>query len=369
MKIAVLSSHTTSLFWFRMDMMKAFIKHGHSVIAIGPESEEKWKNDFLENGIIYKQIFVERNGINPVNDIKTYKQLREILKEENPDKIFTYQAKTIVYGCLAAKANGINEVYPLIAGLGSVFRGSGLKNKVIKTVMKTQYKAACRASRKVFFQNSDDKNEFINNGILDDDKVVIINGSGVNLDKFMPEPLPELPAFLFIGRLIKDKGVMEYLQACQKIKSEYPEVRCLLVGPYDSNPTALQPDELQPFIDKGIIEYFGEQSDIRPYLKQCSVYVLPSYHEGTPKTVLEAMATGRPIITSDAPGCRETVVDGHNGFLVKVKDVDGLTDKMKTLINDPSLCSLMAKKSLNIAKEKYDVHKVNESIMKVMSLI
>ena len=369
MKIAVLSSHTASLFWFRMDMMKDFIKHGHSVIALGPEPESNWKSKFEENGIRYQQLFVERNGINPFSDLKTYRELRKFMKEEIPDKVFAYQAKTVVYGSLAAKANGITEVYPLIAGLGSIFRGEGLKNKIIKAVMKIEYYAACRASKKVFFQNNDDKNEFINNGLIKEDKVVIINGSGVNLEKFKPEPLQEKPAFLFIGRLIKDKGVMEYLEACKRIKGEYPEVRCLLVGPYDSNPSALQPGELQPFIDKRIIEYFGEQSDVRPYLKQCSTYVLPSYHEGTPKTVLEAMAIGRSIITSDAPGCRETVTDGYNGFLVSVKDIDGIVDKMKVLIEDQEENKIMAERSLKQAKEKYDVNLVNQSIMKTMELL
>ena len=293
MKIAVLSSHTSSLFWFRMDMMKDFIKHGHSIIALGPEPELYWESKFEEHGIRYQQLFVERNGLNPFNDLRTYRELKEFMKMEKPDKVFAYQAKTVVYGSLAAKANGISEVYPLIAGLGSIFRGEGFKNRIIKTIMNIEYRLACNASKKVFFQNNDDKNEFINNRLIQKDKIVIINGSGVNLEKFKPEALPGKPAFLFIGRLIKDKGVMEYLEACKRIKYEYPEVRCLLVGPYDSNPSALQTEELQPFLDQGIIEYFGEQRDVRPYLKQCSTYVMPSYHEGTPKTVLEAMAVGR----------------------------------------------------------------------------
>lgn len=369
MKIAVLSSHTSSLFWFRMDMMKEFMKCGHSVIALGPEAESKWKSRFEENGIRYKQLFVERNGINPFRDLRTYRELKQFMKEERPDKIFAYQAKTVVYGSLAAKANGISEVYPLIAGLGSIFRGRGFKNQIIKTIMKTEYSLACNASKKVFFQNNDDKNEFINSGLIKEDKVVVINGSGVNLEKFTPEVLPDKPAFLFIGRLIKDKGVMEYLEASKKIKREYPEVRCMLVGPYDSNPTALQPEELQFFIDEGIIEYLGEQSDVRPYLKQCSTYILPSYHEGTPKTVLEAMATGRSIITTDAPGCRETVIDGYNGYLVSIKDVNGITDKMRVLIEDKKTNRTMAERSLEIAEEKYDVNLVNKSIMKTMELL
>ncbi|SDX79317.1 glycosyltransferase family 4 protein [Salimicrobium album] len=369
MKIAVLSSHTSSLFWFRMDMMKDFIKQGHSVIAVGSELEAEWRSKFEENGIQYKQLFVERNGINPFKDLRTYRELKKFMKEEKPDKVFAYQAKTVVHGCLAAKANNIKEVYPLIAGLGSIFRGTGIKNKIIKTVMKVEYRLACNASKKVFFQNNDDMNEFINNGLVQKEKVVIINGSGVNLKKFQPEPLPVTPTFLFIGRLIKDKGVVEYLKACKRIKVNYPEVRCILVGPFDSNPSSIQPDELQPYIDNDVIEYVGEKTDVRPYLKQCTTYILPSYHEGTPKTVLEAMATGRSIITSDAPGCRETVTDGYNGFLIPVKDVNSLVDKMEILINDQEKNQIIAKNSLKLAKEKYDVKLINSNIMKTMGIL
>ena len=369
MKIAVLSSHTASLFWFRMDMMLDFIHHGHTVIALGPENKDEWESKFREVGIQYQQLRVERNGINPFSDLRTYLQLKKIMKREKPDKIFAYQAKTVVYGCLAARANGINEVYPLIAGLGSIFRGEGLKNKVLKSLMMIEYRAACRASKKVFLQNHDDKNEFIKYKIISEDKIVVINGSGVNLEKFKQEPLPEAPAFLFIGRLIRDKGIMEYLEACKRIKAIYPQVMCLLVGPFDSNPSALKSYDLKPYIEQKIIEYFGEQSDVRPFIKQCSTYVLPSYHEGTPKTVLEAMAMGRSIITTDAPGCRETVTNGYNGFLVPVKDIDSIVDKMKILIEDSSKSKLMAENSLKIAKEKYDVNIINKSIMKTMELI
>lgn len=368
MKIAVLSSHTSSLFWFRMDMMKDFIENGHTVIALGSEPEAEWKKKFEEYNIDYRQLYVERNGMNPLKDLKTLRSLISFMKKEKPEKIFAYQAKTVVYGSIAAKINGISEVYPLIAGLGSILRGQGFKNNLVKKIMKVEYWAACKFSKKVFFQNQDDKNEFIVNGLIKNDKAVIINGSGVNLKKFKQTPLPEDPTFLFIGRLIKDKGIMEYLEACKEVKARNPNVRCLLVGPFDSNPSALKPDELKPYIESEVIEYFGEQSDVRTFISQCSTYVLPSFHEGTPKTVLEAMAMGRSIITSDAPGCRETVIEGLNGYLVKVKDIKGLINKMEYLISDRELCKNMGQESAKIAREKYDVKVVNKSIIQTMDL-
>lgn len=369
MKVAVLSSHTSSLFWFRIDMMKEFISNGHTVIALGPEPEVDWKDKFKEYNIDYRQLDVTRNGLNPIYDIRTFRTLDKFMKKERPDKVFAYQAKTVIYGSIAAKINGISEVYSLIAGLGSIFRGTNFKSKIIKTIMKIEYWVACRCSKKVFFQNQDDKNEFIHRGLIKEDKTVIINGSGVNLEEFKPTSFPQEPAFLFIGRLIKDKGTIEYLEACKKVKERYPNIRCLLVGPYDSNPSAIKPEEIMPYIENQIIEYFGEQKDVRPYITQCTTYVLPSYHEGTPKTVLEAMAMGRSIITSNAPGCRETVIDGKNGYLVDIKDIQGLIEKMEHLIVNPETSRAMGIESAKVAIEKYNVKLVNKTIMRIMDLI
>ena len=219
----------------------------------------------------------------------------------------------------------------------------------------------------VFFQNRDDEKVFRDFGIIKNQEVKVIHGSGVNTEEFVPVPLPEKPAFLCISRLIKDKGVYEYLEACKRVKKEYPEVRCMLVGPYDTNPTALKPEELQPFTDIGI-EYFGEQEDVKPYIKQCSVFVLPSYREGTPKTNLEAMACGRAVITTDAPGCKETVADGENGFLVPVKDVDSIYTKMKWFIENHDAAESMGSKGRLMAEKIFDVKKVNNSICEAMGV-
>lgn len=368
MKIIVLSSHTQSLFWFRMDMMQSFIQDGHEVIAVGSESVNEWAPKFAAKGIQYRQIYVQRNGINPLTDLKTLNSIKDVFTLEKPDKVFAYQAKSIIYGSIAANSLGIKEFYSLIAGLGSIFRGSGLKNSVVKNIMKQQYKLACKYSKLVFFQNNDDKFEFINNRLVIESKTAILNGSGVNLDLFQPVNQSDETAFLFIGRLIKDKGIMEYLEACKIIKSKHPQVRCLLVGPYDSNPSALNDHELKPYIRNNIVEYFGEQKDVRPYIAQVSTFVLPSYHEGTPKTILEAMAMGRSIITTDAPGCKETVENGGNGYLVNVKDVKSLVDAMEKLILNHDISIKMGVESLNIVKSKYDVNIVNKSIKEYMGL-
>jgi glycosyltransferase involved in cell wall biosynthesis len=367
MRILVLSSHTPSLFWFRLDMMKEMVDQGHTVFAIGNESPLNWSAKFAEHGINYRGIRVARNGINPINDIRTFFDLIKVISETRPDRIFAYHAKTVIYGSLASFFLGRRDFYALISGLGSIYIDQDFKSRIIRMMMKFEYRIACSLSRKVFFHNHDDRDAFVKDRLVTHQKTVIVNGSGVNLDEFVNTPFPKETAFLFIGRLIKDKGVIEYLNACKKIKEMYPWVRCLLVGPFDSNPSSITHADLIPYLAN--IEYFGEQNDVRPFIAQSSVFVLPSYREGTPKTILEAMAMGRPIITTDVPGCKETVIDGENGFLVKVQDEKDLFEKMKRFIENPRLIEKMGIKSLEIADLKYDVRKVDHEVFNQMNLV
>lgn len=368
MKIAVMSSHTPSLFWFRMEMMSTFISCGCEVYALGNEDESIWAEKFAKKNIIYRKINIQRNGVNPLKDFRALCSIKAILEEIKPDKIFTYQAKTVIYGGIVANILGIKEVYPLIAGIGSLFLKDDLKTRIIRKVMITEYRLGMRKSSIVFFQNKDDEEVFRKSGIIRKQKVVMIPGSGVNVQRFDVQPLPDRFAFLCISRLIRDKGVYEYLEASRIVKRLYPNVRFLLVGPFDTNPSAIKKEELQEYIDDGTIEYFGEQKDVKPYIVESNVFVLPSYREGTPKTNLEAMACGRAVITTDAPGCKETVIDGENGFLVPVKDVGALSKKMIYLIENPGLVSVMGNKGRNMAETIFDVKIVNNCICESMGL-
>ena len=368
MKIAILVCYNPTLINFRLDMMQEMIRLGHQVVAIGNESDDKWRKTLQPYGIEYRFIRMQRNGLNPVWDFSSFVQLVKLLKKEKPDRIFTSQAKMVLYGGLAAYCLGIREVYPMIAGLGSIFLSSGWKGGILKTILISGYRLSLRKSPSVFFQNQDDASFFIKNKIVPSDKIVFLSGSGVNLDRFTKQPFPKHFGFLCVCRIIRDKGVLEYLSACRMVKKQYPDVRCLLVGPFDSNPSALKPGELQPYIDDGSIEYFGEQADVRPYLAQCSVFVLPSYREGTPKSVLEAMSCGKAIITTDAPGCRETVIDGKNGFLVPVKDDKAVAEKMLFLYRNPDVCEQMGNASRQIAEQRFDVRLVNQIILQTMKV-
>lgn len=368
MLIAVLSSFTPSLFWFRADMMRSFREAGWDVLAVGDGAEGEWASQFAELGIRYRAIPVRRNGLNPVQDLVTLRALYRLLKEEKPDRIFAYQAKTVIYGGIAAGLCGIREFYPLIAGVGSVFLGDSPGQKLLRGILAAEYRLGMGRARKVFFQNRDDLKIFVDHGIVQESRAVMLRGSGVNIEVFRPAPLPEQPGFLCISRLIRDKGVREYLDAARKLRILRPEVSCVLVGPYDTNPSALRPEELQPYLEDGSVTYVGEQKDVRPWLKACTAYVLPSYHEGTPKTVLEAMACGRPAITTDAPGCRETVTDGVNGYLVPVKDADAIVEAMERILDEPETTKRMASEARRICEERYDVRKVNHTILMTMGI-
>ena len=324
-------------------------------------------------GLTVHQVPMLRTGTNPMADLRTAWALWSLMRQIAPRMVLGYTIKPVIYGTLAAWLAGVPQRFALITGLGYAFQGDGQRSRLQALVQGLYCLALARAQR-VFFQNPDDLALFQQRGILQQHTPVsVVNGSGVDLDSFAVRPLPASALegavrFLFIGRLLGDKGVREYAQAARLLKRSHPQVQCALVGWIDSNPNAINQAELADWMADGSIEFLGRLVDVRPAIEACSVYVLPSYREGTPRTVLEAMAMGRAVITTDAPGCRETVVDGKNGFLVPVRSIDELYLAMIRFINDPSLAGCMGHNGRLMAEEKYDVHKVNAAILKEMGL-
>lgn len=369
-KIVIISHYSPSLINFRGDLIRAMVKLGHKVICLGPEAG--FEQPLQELGADYRQIPLHRTGLNPLKDVKTLFSLRKVLKEIKPDIVFSYTVKPIVYGSIAAHMAGVRRMYALISGLGYVFIGQTFKQRLLTQIVAFLYRRGLKYNQVVFFQNPDDLHLFVSKSIVPKTvKPVLVNGSGVNIEKFAFAPPKLSPVtFLLIARLIKDKGILEYVESARLLKQKYPAAKFQLLGPLDINPAAITQEQLERWTKEGIIEYLGKTNDVRPYIADASVFVLPSfYREGTPRSVLEAMSMGRPIITTDAPGCRETVIDGKNGFLVPVKDVDALKSAMEKFILEPDLISQMGKQSRIIAEEKYDVRKVNRAILKEMGLL
>ena len=309
-----------------------------------------------------------RAGTNPLADTGTLVALYRLMRTLRPDAVLPYTIKPVIYGTLAAWLARVPRRFALVTGLGYAFTGE--RKGTVQRLVRHLYAAALARATKVFFQNPDDDRLFRQIGILPASvPSVVVNGSGVDVAAFAVAPLPPgPPGFLLIARLLGDKGVREYADAARRVKRAHPQATFQLAGWIDENPDAISQAELDDWVETGIIEFLGKLSDVRPAIVAATVYVLPSYREGTPRTVLEAMAMGRPIITADAPGCRETVTDGENGYLVPVKSVDALVDAMTRLIEEPGQAVRMGACSRRLAVEKYDVHKVNAVMLREMGI-
>lgn len=368
-KVLVMAGYADSLVNFREEMLCAMVENGHEVMACAPGNSPEVEQALFDIGVAYYPIALNRTGLNPILDLMSIYRLTVLFRKLKPDVVLAYTIKPVIYGSIAVRLANVKRIYSMITGLGYAFTGSSFKSRLVGSLAGKLYQLALGFNQRVFFQNPDDRDLFIEKRILKDSiKTILINGSGVNLDVYQSIEIPSSISFLLIARLLRDKGIYEYASAARIIKKEYPQVKFYLAGWLDDNPAAINKDDLQVWQDTGDIEYLGCLPDVRPALADCSVYVLPSYREGTPRTVLEAMATGRAIITTDVPGCRETVDHDKNGVLVPVKDVEALVEAMRLFIEKPLLINTMGKASRQMTEQKYDVHKVNTMILETMGL-
>lgn len=371
--ILVIASYPDSLTGFRGPLIKALLAKGLDVHVAAPELEEaeSVRSELTSQGARCHNITLSRTGTNPVSDILAILSLWRLMRRIQPDYVLGYTIKPVIYGSIAAWFAGVPERFALVTGLGYAFADddSG-KHGLLRMLIERLYCFGLSKCHKVFFQNPDDEALFRELDLLPA-KVpsCVVNGSGVDVAAYSQAPLPEQSVFLLIARLLAAKGVRLYAEAAEKVKTQYPGAVFRLVGWIDDNPDAISQQELNEWVSAGTVEFLGKLADVRPAISECNVYVLPSYYrEGTPRTVLEAMAMGRPIITTDAPGCRETVTDGDNGLLVPVKAVDELAAAMIQFIENPTLASKMGQRSREVAEQKYDVHRVNEFMLAEMGI-
>ena len=379
MKFLIIASYPGSILKFRGALIKAIKDKGFEIHIAAPEFDNHPEEVKALQGLGYMlhDIPMQRTGTNPLKDAAALSSLYLIMKKIKPSHVMGYTIKPVIYGTLAAWAARIANRYALITGLGYAFQQveeTGNRSKLQKLIHGL-YKQALSKTTKVFFQNPDDLNLFKQLKLISSSTpTAVVNGSGVDVSEYAVVPFsmkadntPELK-FLLIARLLGDKGVREYAKAAKLIKIKYPQAQFDLVGWIDDNPDSIEHQELDQWIEEGTINFWGKLTDVKPAIEASSIYVLPSYREGTPRTVLEAMAMGRPIITTNAPGCRETVTNEVNGFLVPVKSVEGLAEAMEKFILDPSLIETMSKASRKIAENKFDVHAVNNFMLEEMGL-
>lgn len=370
-KILVLASLADSLINFRGQLLKDIVSAGHQVLASAPSTQTDIQERLQQLGVPFQPIDFNRTGISAFADLRYLYRLRKLMNQFQPDIVFAYTIKPVVYGSLAAKLAKVPGMFSMITGLGYAFvEQESVRFRWLNKVVRFLYKQALRRNSAVFFQNPDDIKLFRDLGLIGKSvPSILLNGSGVDLHFFTTTALNTEPvAFLLIGRLIRDKGIFEYVEAAQKIRQRFPNTVFHLVGPFDSNPSAIKKLQVDSWVRDGTITYHGSVTDVRPFISASNVFVLPSYREGTPRSVLEAMAMGRPIITTDTPGCRETVVPWENGILIPARDSLALEKAMEKLILNRSLILSMGQNSRKIAEEKYDVRKVNRIILEAMQL-
>jgi glycosyltransferase involved in cell wall biosynthesis len=363
-KVLLLGSYAPSLINFRGRLIAAMTERGHEVFAAAPDIDADIAAKLCAIGAIPVPVLLGRTSLNPLATWRSGRQLRELVRRLAPDVMIAYTIKPVVLGAAAARAAKVPCFAAMITGMGYPFLG-GLhpKRVAIRLVAMLLYRRALAASQLVIFQNEDDRSDFRRLRLLSADKPnIIVNGSGVDLDHFEPKPVPDEISFLMIARFLRDKGIREFGTAAARLKAEFPQVRIRLAGWLDESPDSISRAELDSILASGV-EDLGKLADVRPAVAESSVYVLPSYREGTPRTVLEAMATGRAVITTDAPGCRGTVVEGENGFLVPVEDSDALYLAMRRFVEEPALAKRMGEASLRLVREKFDVNKVNATIL------
>jgi len=368
-KMILLSGSGDTVVWFRLEFLEKFIDQSYKVYVLAPDIRPELKIELDNRGIDLIFIKLERKGFNAINFLHSTIELIMIFREIKPDLIFSYTHKAILAGSLAAKLSGFSNLYSLITGTGHLFDNKTFKEKLIKFSGSKLLKLGLKFNKIVFFQNPDDKKFFIDNKIINYKKSRIVNGSGVNLKKFNIEPLPSSPIFLTMARLIKSKGIMEYAKSARELKKTYPEARFLLFGYPDDHPDSISEDDIvNNWYEKYGVEYCGYAENPQAAIRRCSVFVLLSYKEGTPRVNLEAMAMGRPIITTNAPGCRETVLNNINGFLVPKYDYVETSKVMQKLI-DSNLRSKMGAESRSLCELKFNVLDINNKLFNEMNIV
>ncbi|MBO0663032.1 glycosyltransferase family 4 protein [Jiella sp. MQZ9-1] len=373
-RIVVIASLTKSLVNFRLELLRAMVAEGHKVVALAPDDDRSAIASLAEIGVGFQQIPMARTGTNPWIDLKTLATIWRALREQKPDVLLAYTMKPIIYGGLAARWAGVPRRFALFTGFGYVFGEARPTRRMaaLRRLSIRLYRAALVGMPTVFAYNDADAEDIHRHGMISPKtRMVMVAGSGVDLDRFRQSIPPSgPPRFLLVARLLREKGIEEFALAAQRLKATFPKARFQILGPFDPSPSGVPANDVDRWIRSGAIDYLGEVADVRPLLTACSVFVLPSYYrEGIPRAALEALAVGRAIVTTTAPGCRETVIQGINGFQVEPRSVDALESAMHRLLETPKLIDEMGARSRRIAETRFDVHRVNRALMAEMGLL
>lgn len=368
-KILLIASYAPSLVNFRGSLIRTLVAQGHVVHVAAPEAIDVIAVSELAGVVIAHDIPVNRTAIGVLANLAALAAYVRVIRLVRPSHLLGYTIKPVVFGTLAARLARVPYRHALLTGLGYVFEHPSLRARVLRVLIWPVYRAALRGSV-VIFQNPDDAAVFRRLRLVSPgQQITVVNGSGIDLDQFRPSPLGAGRVVLLIARLVEAKGVLDYVAAARIVRQRMPDAVFQLAGWIDgANPGAITRQALDSWVADGTIDYLGPLDDVRPALAACTVFCLPSYYEGTPRTVLEALATGRPIVTTDVPGSRETVRDGWNGRLVPPREPTLLAEAILAVLGDRPAAERMAAASLSYAQDRYDVVKVNASMIDAMGL-
>lgn len=376
MKVVIVGTVASSFYGFRADLIKTLFKKGHQVYAFTSEYNTDDLKKIEQLGATPIPYTLNRGGLNPLLDILATYKLSQKIRKIQPDLVFSYFTKPVIFGTLAAKWAKVPRIIGMLEGLGYTFteqpEGLSKKTQLIKKIQVFLYKIALPQLDQLIFLNPDDPKDLLEKHAISVKNVEVLGGIGLNLQDYPYQPLSNiyLPLkFLFIGRLLKEKGIHEFVQAAKLVKKIYPDTEFTVLGAIDHhNLGALQQTDLDTLISSNIIQYPGHVSNIKDWIADSHVFVLPSYREGVPRSTQEAMAIGRAIITTDVPGCRETVINTKNGFIVPKWNPEALAEKMIYFIEHPEQARLMGAESYKIAVEKFDAEKVNQRLVNILGL-
>ena len=360
MKILLICTTSWSVANFRKSLIEKLQSENYEVGAVAFDDENAAVIE--ERGVKFFCVNDSNRGTNPFKVLSLKKKYFKIIKSFKPDVVFTFMMKPNIFGVRAAKKAGVKKIFSMVEGGGDVFINNGLKWKLIRFAVCKMYRKSFKISDKVFFLNDDDKAEFLSRKLVKEDKVEQVFGIGVDLKHFVCKPLKNYHTFLMIARMLKTKGVIEYCEAARAVKKKYPDAVFNYLGG-EGNITVA---DIQQYIDDKSINYLGTTNDVRPYIEDCAVYVLPSYREGMPVSVMEAEAVGRAVITTNVQGCRSTVKDGYNGYLVEKGSVDALAERMIFFLENKDKAEEMSMASRALAEEHFDKDKINEKIFGVV---
>jgi len=375
MKIVMIGTTANCVLGFRGSLIKELIIRGHEVYAFAIDYTDAQRQLLKSLGAVPVDYVLFRSGLNILADLKMMFRLKTKLEAIKPDIVLSYFVKPVIYGTVAARLANIPIRIAMLEGLGYVHtasqNGYGFKKRILQIVQGVLFTISFKFATRVIFLNPDDPIDLSKMTLFSKSKVEILGGIGLELlDYPYSKPNMNNPIrFIFVARLLAEKGIYQLIEAIKLVQEKYPSTELVVLGSLDENsPTGLTKKDLDDFIKQEIIIYPGQVANVNEWLSNSHVFVLPSHREGVPRSTQEAMATGLPIITTDVPGCRETVVDGKNGFLVPAFDVDILSEKMIWFIQNPERIESMGFASRCIAEEKFDVHKVNAKMLKIMGI-